>query len=181
SVHLADYPETDPAAIDERLDEAMRAIRDLAALGRNIRTEHRIKVRQPLPSAVVHYAGRDEDLEPLLPLLAEELNVKGVQLAESSASLIRWRAKPSFRTLGPRLGSGVKKLAETLSRDDGSLAASLAAGGPAAAIERHRDTIAGETLAVEVLAQAVPDAFHREGAEIEGATLEVTLAKREPS
>ncbi len=41
SVHLADYPEPDEAAVDERLDELMQAVRDIVSLGRTIRTDAR--------------------------------------------------------------------------------------------------------------------------------------------
>ena len=53
-----------------------------------------------------------------------------------------------------------------------------ASGELAGAIESHRDTIAAETLAVDVSTRAVEDGVHREEAEVEGSTLVVTLAKR---
>jgi isoleucyl-tRNA synthetase len=76
----------------------------------------------------VHYAGDHAALEPLLDLVGEELNVKQVLFAESADQLGRWRAKPNFKVLGPRLGPRVKDAATALERDDGSLAAALARG-----------------------------------------------------
>ena len=128
SVHLADYPSPDPAAIDDRLDEGMRAARAIVALGRTVRVQTRTKVRQPLAEAVIHYPGDHTALEPLLDLVADELNVKRVVFAESTAELGRWSAKPNYRTLGPRLGSRVKEVAVLLAGDDGRLAAELARG-----------------------------------------------------
>ncbi len=128
SVHLSDYPEPNPSLIDRGLDEAMRAAREIVELGRRIRSESKVKVRQPLLEAVVHYAGDREALRPLLPLIAQELNVKRVLFAESAEQLGRWRAKPNFRSLGPRLGPAVKEVAAALAADDGSLAARLARG-----------------------------------------------------
>jgi isoleucyl-tRNA synthetase len=130
SVHLSDYPSADVSRIDDRLDEAMAAARQIVELGRRVRTETRVRVRQPLLEAVVHYAGDHEALRPLLDLVAEELNVKEVLFAESAEELGRWRAKPNFRVLGPRLGQLVKRVAERLEQDDGTLAASLARGEP---------------------------------------------------
>jgi isoleucyl-tRNA synthetase len=130
SVHLADYPEPDSVAIDERLDEAMRAARGIVALGRTIRTEARIRVRQPLAEAVVHYRGDHDALVPLLGLVREELNVREIVFTESTEGLAGWRAKPNYRALGPRLGPRVKELATALASDDGTLAARLAAGAP---------------------------------------------------
>lgn len=128
SVHLTDYPEPDAAAIDDALDAAMHAARDIVSLGRTVRTETKMKVRQPLSEAVVHCPGDHEALEPLLDLVAEELNVKRVVFAESVGQLAGWRAKPNFKALGPRLGSRVKDVAAALAADDGSLASALARG-----------------------------------------------------
>jgi isoleucyl-tRNA synthetase len=128
SVHLADYPEPDLGAVDPALDRAMRAARDIVSLGRTARTDTKTKVRQPLSRAVVHYAGDHAALRPLLDLVADELNVKAVEFAESAEQLAGWKAKPNFRELGPRLGPAVKEVAAALAQDDGSLAAALARG-----------------------------------------------------
>jgi isoleucyl-tRNA synthetase len=128
SVHLSDYPTSDERLVDPALDDAMAAVRQIVELGRRVRTETKIRVRQPLLEAVVHYAGDHGALEPLLDLVAEELNVKQVLFAESADQLGRWRAKPNFKVLGPRLGPRVKDAATALEHDDGSLAAALAHG-----------------------------------------------------
>ena len=78
----------------------------------------------------VQLLGDHTALAPLLDLVAEELNVKEVAFAESADRFGRWRAKPNFKVLGPRLGGGVKDLAEVLASDDGTLAGTLADGDP---------------------------------------------------
>jgi isoleucyl-tRNA synthetase len=128
SVHLADYPITDEAAMDARLDEAMDAARTMAELGRRVRVEQKVKTRQPLSGVVVHYPGDRDALASVLDLVREELNVKEISFAESVEELGRWHAKPNFKTLGPRLGPRVKDVAEALARDDGELANALAHG-----------------------------------------------------
>jgi isoleucyl-tRNA synthetase len=128
SVHLADYPEADPEAVDDRLDAAMQAARDIVSLGRMVRSRARVKVRQPLIRAVVHYAGDHDALRPLLDVIADELNVREVAFAETAEQLAGWRAKPNFRSLGPRLGRRVQDVARVLGDDDGSLAGALARG-----------------------------------------------------
>ena len=60
--------------------------------------------------------------------MADELNVKRVDLAGTADVFGRWRAKPDFQVLGPRLGARVRAVAAALAEDDGSLAARLAAG-----------------------------------------------------
>jgi isoleucyl-tRNA synthetase len=128
SVHLADYPAGDSALVDDTLEAAMTAARTIVQLGRTVRSDTKVKVRQPLSRAVVHLAGDHRALRPLLPLVTDELNVKAVEFAESAEQLAGWRAKPNFRALGPRLGPKVKTLAGVLARDDGSAAARLASG-----------------------------------------------------
>jgi isoleucyl-tRNA synthetase len=130
SVHLADYPQPDSAVADPQLDAAMQTARGIVSLGRTVRNDTGVKVRQPLARAIVHVHGDPEAVRPLLDLVAEELNVREVDFAGSAEELAGWRAKPNFRALGPRLGPAVKDVAAALARDDGSLAAALARGEP---------------------------------------------------
>ncbi len=129
SVHLADYPLADEALIDDDLDTAMVAARQVVELGRRVRVETKTRTRQPLAEAVVHVPGSHELLLPLLETVSEELNVKEVAFAEAAEAFGRWRAKPNFKVLGPRLGGAVKEVAAALAADDGDLASILAGGG----------------------------------------------------
>jgi isoleucyl-tRNA synthetase len=126
SVHLIDFPVADPALSDPELDEAMAVARQIVSLGRQVRTEAKVRTRQPLPRAVVHVPGNPDRLQPLLALVADELNVKHVVFAESAEELSGWRAKPNFKLLGPRLGQRVQDVAAALQRDDGALASQFA-------------------------------------------------------
>jgi isoleucyl-tRNA synthetase len=130
SVHLSDYPIADDAARDDELERAMASARGIVELGRRIRTETKVRIRQPLLEAVVHLPGDPGPLRPLLPLIADELNVKEVRFAETTSGFGRWRAKPNFRALGPRLGPQVRDVADVLADDDGTLAAALAGDAP---------------------------------------------------
>jgi len=155
SVHLADYPSVHEAAVDPGLDEAMAAARQLVELGRRVRVETKTKTRQPLLEAVVHTGARHGGLEDLLGVVANELNVKRVRFADSADAFGRWRAKPDFKVLGPRLGPRVQRLAAALAADDGELAGRLAAGesieveiddGPAVAVSRADVELVQEVL-----------------------------------
>ena len=86
---------------DATLDAAMNAIRTLARLGRAAREDVGIRVRQPL-GRVICVAPRSETdaLEPLVPLLAAELNVKRVEFARSSDALVTLEAKPISELAG---------------------------------------------------------------------------------
>ncbi len=117
SVHLSDYPEpADAGAPDAVLDAGMAAARGVVEIGRRIRAEHGVKTRQPLGQAVVHLSDPGP-IEPLLDLIAEELNVRSVTFAHGDH--LGWRARPNFRVLGPRFGPKMKEFQQLL-RDDAS-------------------------------------------------------------
>ncbi|MBA3551602.1 MAG: isoleucine--tRNA ligase [Actinobacteria bacterium] len=128
SVHLTDFPAAESTLIDPGLDEAMEAARTIVSLGRTVRADAKVRVRQPLPRAVVGMAAVPSGLESLLPLVADELNVKEVAFEERGEEMTSWRARPNFRALGPRLGPRVQLLASALAGDDGSVARRLAEG-----------------------------------------------------
>jgi isoleucyl-tRNA synthetase len=88
-VHLAPFVEARKDAADPALTAAMDAVRTLSRLGRAAREEAGIKVRQPLSKMVCVAPHVDEAvLEPLLSLLAAELNVKRVEIASSGDALV---------------------------------------------------------------------------------------------
>src|SRR5690606_34826257 len=53
SVHFCDYPIADLALVDESLEARMQVTREIVALGRKLREDHKIKVRQPLAKLTV--------------------------------------------------------------------------------------------------------------------------------
>ncbi len=107
SVHRASYVRAAQGHGDAGLERAMQRIRDLARLGRAAREIAEVPVRQPLPRLVcVVPELTPADLEPLVPLLAAELNVKIIEFASSSDDLVTLEAKPNFRTLGKTFGKG---------------------------------------------------------------------------
>ncbi len=121
SVHLSDYPEADPSAIDEVLSDEMGWVRRVVTLGIAARRSSSLKMRQPLREAAVLI--HDSDLRGRLSrhadLLADELNVKAVRFPEDAAAFVHYEVKPNFKVLGPRLGGRVKLLAKVLAEIDG--------------------------------------------------------------
>jgi isoleucyl-tRNA synthetase len=130
SVHLAAWPRPVPGDGDAALLKAMAEVRRLVGLGRQARTEARVKVRQPLARAVVTVDPRLRDqVDPLLDLVADELNVKQVTFAKGEGGLVAFRLVPNFRALGPRLGAKAPAVAAAVRAGDAAeLAPRLAAG-----------------------------------------------------
>jgi isoleucyl-tRNA synthetase len=112
SVHLCDYPELDVALRDEALEWQMQLARDAVELGRAARAQAKAKVRQPLAEAVVVAAERErEAIGRFEGLVLEELNVKLVRYVSEADELGRFELKPNYRTLGPRFGKDMPKVA----------------------------------------------------------------------
>jgi isoleucyl-tRNA synthetase len=158
SVHLTDWPEPAGTA-DAGLTAEVAAARQLVALGREARTDAKVKVRQPLRRALLLHPGADLS-EEVRAEVADELNVHALQEIESLGGLVRWTVVPNFRALGPRLGPRVREVKAALATADGSqLAAQLETEGAV--------VVAGERLGpedVEVRAERSPDvALAREG------------------
>ncbi|MEO6879002.1 MAG: DUF5915 domain-containing protein, partial [Gemmatimonadaceae bacterium] len=116
SVHLAPFVAPREYVGDPTLDVAMSAVRTLARLGRAVREEIGIKVRQPLSRMVcVAPHATEAALAPLVPLLASELNVKHVEFASSGDALVTLEAKPNFRGLGKKFGKKTPLAAAAIS------------------------------------------------------------------
>jgi isoleucyl-tRNA synthetase len=127
SVHLVDWPAPDRAAADPDLSAAMAEVRRLVGLGRQARTEARVKVRQPLTRALIAVPDRVRaGVAGLLELVAAELNVKEVRFAEGDSGLVAYRLAPNFRALGPRFGRDAQAVAAALRQVPAELAAELA-------------------------------------------------------
>jgi isoleucyl-tRNA synthetase len=158
SVHLVGYPEADVASIDEGLAAEMRAIRELVSLGLQVRTDNRLRVRQPLSRAdvVVSDASLAARLGSYGPLVAEELNVHEVRFLEpgQEAGAVQYRMKPNFRALGPRIGKKVQALKQALERADaGKLHGELSRAGKVVLdVDGEAIDLSGEELDIQVVA-----------------------------
>ena len=127
SVHLADWPQRREGDANDELRKQMASVRRLVALGRAARTEAKVRVRQPLARAMLVVPSSEADGVALLEgLVAEELNVKALQVTKGLDELVSYTVKPNFKALGPRFGARVKDVAGALARTDArALVASL--------------------------------------------------------
>lgn len=117
SVHLCDYPEVSDRFTDQELCQRMTLIREVASLGRSCRSREKLKVRQPLPAVRIILADPAwaKSLEKDADLIAEELNVKGVEFVEDASEYVSYEIKPNFKAIGPRFGGSARHVATALS------------------------------------------------------------------
>lgn len=135
SVHHGDYPAADESAIDVELEMAMDTVRKVVALGRGLRKREDLRVRQPLPSVTVvtRSDAQRAAVRSHRDLIAEELNVKVVEVHEDEAGLVDLSAKANFKVVGPRFGSETKAVASGIASLSHAQIASLMDGAAVSA------------------------------------------------
>lgn len=123
SVHLADFPTYNESHINESIEHKMDLVRDLISIGRFVREETKIKVRQPLSECLID--GKNESLiSDLIPLILEELNVKEVKFITDVSIYMNMSVKPNFKVCGAMFGKNMKEyqmLLETLTQEEISI------------------------------------------------------------
>ncbi|HEU4912231.1 MAG TPA: isoleucine--tRNA ligase, partial [Actinomycetes bacterium] len=177
SVHLAPWPQADPALVDTGLAEQMALVRRVVELGRSARAGSKVRNRQPLGRALVGAAGWDALPGELRQQVADELNVHGFE--ELSGELVDRSAKGNFRALGRRFGKDTPKVAAAVAAANADqLAASLRESGSATVSVDGSDV---EVSADEVLLTETPRegwAVATEAGETVALDLEITPALR---
>jgi isoleucyl-tRNA synthetase len=112
SVHLEDWPDVsdrNPDPGDEELTGAMDLVRSVCSTALGLRKAHQLRVRLPLASLTIAHPAAGS-LAPFTGLIAEEVNVKTVELSAEPASLGRFELAVNPRVLGPRLGGQVQQV-----------------------------------------------------------------------
>ena len=107
SVHLGDWPEPDELPADDELVAAMDLARDVCSSTLSVRKAQGRRVRLPLASLTVATPDA-ERLADFRDLIADEVNVKSVELTPDVASVASEELKLVPAALGPRLGARVQ-------------------------------------------------------------------------
>jgi isoleucyl-tRNA synthetase len=116
SVHLSLLPDAETHAVDAALERKMeRAIR-IVGLVRAMRMKSNIKVRQPLRKILIPVVGEQDrrDIGRMKEVILEEINVKSLEFVSDDSGIVRKKAKPNFKTLGPKFGKQVQAVASTI-------------------------------------------------------------------
>ncbi len=114
SVHLSSFPKCDEKLINIKLEEKMDLVRDLISIGRNVREEVKIKVRQPI-SEIILDKNYKKIIGNLEDLIKEELNVKKVTYEDKLDKYMNIEYKPNYKLVGKIFGSNMKDFANYLS------------------------------------------------------------------
>ncbi len=182
SVHLTDWPTAPSEWVDDELRRQMAAVRRLVATGLAARNAAGIKVRQPLRVVTI----AEKPLKPELEgILLEELNIKAARYqGEGGGMILDTEISPDLKLEGlardlvrkiqelrKQSGFAVEDRIRLFYEGDGILAEAL---------ERWRDYIATETLAVAVTRGEAPNGASAETLRIEEHELKVSIVRVAP-
>ena len=115
SIHLTNWPQPRALTKEEKTMLAKtRMLRIVVSLGMKVRSEQKIKVRQPLAKATIALPPQlrksvdlaDEDRS----LLRQELNVKELDVTDDPGKLGETIVQVDARKVGPRLGARVQEI-----------------------------------------------------------------------
>jgi hypothetical protein len=114
SVHLESWPDASKLSYDQDLVTAMDQVRTVSSVALGLRKTNGLRVRLPLSKLTVVTTGAAKLLD-FAGIIAEELNVKDVELVElavesTKAFGVEKQLTVNSRALGPRLGKQVQEI-----------------------------------------------------------------------
>ena len=117
SVHLAEFPKSDPSAIDKILERKMENAQTISSLVLSLRAKEKIKVRQPLQKIMIPVDNDEQkaEIEAVSALIKHEVNVKEIELLQDASDILVKQIKPNFKVLGPRFGKDMKLISNAIS------------------------------------------------------------------
>ena len=115
SVHLTRYPQADESLMDAQLEHNIETVIRLKNLALNLRTQSKVKIRQPLSTLYI----RPRDAEDRRVLenpdyaaqILDETNIKKIELIDHESTLVKVKLKPDSKKIGPRAGKHLKAIA----------------------------------------------------------------------
>ena len=115
SVHHENFPVSNDLEINTSLQNKIRKAQTICSLVLSLRKKEKIKVRQPLSKVMIPFSTELEkkEINDISKLIKSEVNVKEIELIGNSSGILIKKAKPNFKTLGPKLG---KKLSKVITR-----------------------------------------------------------------
>ncbi len=116
-MHLASWPDVAAWPADDELTGAMDLVRAACSTALGLRKAHQLRVRLPLASLTIAHP-EAKSLAPFTELIAEEVNVKAVELSADPASLGTFELAVNPRVLGPRLGGQVQQVIRAVKAGD---------------------------------------------------------------
>ena len=157
SIHHADFPVANPAAIDAGLEERMQLAQDTCSLVLSLRKKVNIKVRQPLQKILIPVLNPEmkAQLELVQDLILAEVNVKELVYLTETEGIIKKKIKANFKLLGAKMGAKMKQAAALIGAFSQQEIAQLEKNGQIA-IQVDGENYQIELAEVEIAAEDIP-------------------------
>ncbi|MCX6290531.1 MAG: isoleucine--tRNA ligase [Bacteroidetes bacterium] len=157
SVHLSEFPASDPQLIDQLLEERMELAQKISSMVLSLRKKVNIRVRQPLGKILVPVLEKSfqQKLESVKDLILAEVNVKQIEYITDTSGILIKKIKPNFKVLGKKVGALMKDAAAAIhgfSQED------IAAFEKNSGFELHLNSRVIHLMAedVEILSEDIP-------------------------
>ncbi|HLN54446.1 MAG TPA: isoleucine--tRNA ligase, partial [Bacteroidales bacterium] len=157
SVHLALFPDYDETLIDRDLEERMDIAQKVSSMILGLRRKVSIKVRQPLARIMVPVPDETfrAKFEAVKDLILAEVNVKEVEFIDDTASVVKKKIKPNFKTLGPKYGKLMKDISKAVSELTGPEIAMFEKNSMYTFVINGQDVVL-EASDVEIISEDIP-------------------------
>ncbi len=120
SVHLSSFPLFNEKFIDRDLESQMQLAQNLSSSILSLRKKEKIRVRQPLQSALVASSSNlvKKGIVAAKEIILAETNLKDLKFIENDSKMLSKRAKPNFKLLGPKYGNKIKEVSQVINSLD---------------------------------------------------------------
>lgn len=109
SVHLQDFPDVSFFAEEKKLVADMDMVRAVCSVALSIRDQKNLRVRLPLNKLIVIGKNAARIL-PFKEIIAEEVNVKSVEIKEEIGDLAEVKLQINFKKIGAKFGTKIKEI-----------------------------------------------------------------------
>ena len=98
----------------------MSIAQEITSMILSLRKQEKIRVRQPLPRALVPVNDKltYENIMEIKTLVEEETNIKELKVIDENSGFFAKRIKPNFKTLGPKYGKEISKVVSIINQLD---------------------------------------------------------------
>lgn len=109
SVHLQDFPDTSFLNDEKQLVADMDLVRAICSVALSIRDNKNLRVRLPLKSLTV-IGKNSQRILSFKEIIAEEVNVKLVEIKEEISDLAELKLQINFKKIGAKYGAKIKEI-----------------------------------------------------------------------
>jgi isoleucyl-tRNA synthetase len=109
SIHLQDFPDVSFLAEEKTLVADMDMVRAVCSVALSIRDQKNLRVRLPLNKLIVIGKNASRIL-PFKEIIAEEVNVKLIEIKEEIGDLAEVKLQINFKKIGAKFGQKIKEI-----------------------------------------------------------------------